>query len=69
VSLPVERVRVRAPARLHFGVLDLRGVLGRRFGGMGAAVPAPALQLEAERADDYVASGPDAERELLRAKN
>lgn len=62
MSVPVERVRVRAPARLHFGVLDLRGVLGRRFGGMGAAVPAPALQLEAERADGYAASGPDAER-------
>ena len=43
MSLPVERVRF-APARLHFGVLDLRGMLGRRFGGM-APVPAPALQL------------------------
>ena len=68
MSLPVERVRVRAPARLHFGVLDLRGMLGRRFGGMGAAVPAPALQLEAERADDYVASGPDAERAVAFAR-
>ena len=64
MSVPVERVRVRAPARLHFGVLDLRGMLGRRFGGMGAAVPAPALELEAERADGYFASGPDAERAL-----
>lgn len=64
MSLPVERVRVRAPARLHFGVLDLRGKLGRRFGGMGAAVPSPALQLEAERADDFSAAGPDAERAL-----
>jgi beta-RFAP synthase len=62
MSVPVERVRVRAPARLHFGVLDLRGMLGRRFGGMGAAVPAPALRLEAERDDGYTASGPDAER-------
>lgn len=62
MSLPVERVRVSAPARLHFGVLDLRGILGRRFGGMGAAVPAPALQLEAERSDDCRAIGPDADR-------
>ena len=68
MSLPVERVRVRAPARLHFGVLDLRGMLGRRFGGMGAAVPAPALQLEAERADGYFASGPDAERAVAFAR-
>ena len=29
----------RPPARLHFGVLDLRGALGRRFGGLGAAIP------------------------------
>jgi len=68
MSLPVERVRVRAPARLHFGVLDLRGMLGRRFGGMGAAVPAPALELEAERADGFFVSGPDADRALGFAK-
>ncbi|MBP2647474.1 MAG: hypothetical protein H6Q77_1098 [Gemmatimonadetes bacterium] len=68
MSIPVERVRVRAPARLHFGVLDLRGMLGRRFGGMGAAVPAPALQLEAERADSLTATGPDAERAVSFAK-
>ena len=37
----------RRAARLHFGVLDLRGALGRRFGGLGAAVPAPSLLLEA----------------------
>ena len=36
-----EAVFVEAPARLYFGVLDLRGDLGRRFGGIGAAVPAP----------------------------
>ena len=32
-------VFVEAPARLHFGVLDLRGELGRWFGGIGAAAP------------------------------
>ncbi len=68
MSMPTEQVRVRAAARLHFGVLDLRGVLGRRFGGMGAAVPAPALQLEAERADGYHATGPDAERAVAFAR-
>ena len=43
-------VFVEAPARLHFGVLDLRGDLGRRFGGVGAAVPSPSLLLEARPA-------------------
>ena len=36
-----DSVFVEAPARLHFGVLDLRGRLGRRFGGLGAAIPSP----------------------------
>src|SRR5438034_2567726 len=55
-------VFVEAPARLHFGVLDLRGDLGRRFGGIGAAVPAPSLLLEAHPASDLQAEGPDAAR-------
>ena len=58
------RVFVEAPARLHFGVLDLRGDLGRRFGGIGAAVPAPSLLLEARPAAGLKAEGPDAARAL-----
>ena len=57
-----DAVFVQAPARLHFGVLDLRGDLGRRFGGLGAAIPTPSLLLEAEPARDIEAWGPDAER-------
>lgn len=55
-------VSVRAPARLHFGVLDLRGHLGRRFGGIGAAIPEPGVALAAERADKVEVTGPQAER-------
>lgn len=58
------RVTVRAPARLHFGVLDLRGHLGRRFGGIGAAVPVPGVSLDAEVAARLEATGPDSERAL-----
>jgi beta-ribofuranosylaminobenzene 5'-phosphate synthase len=54
---------VEAPARLHFGVLDLRGALGRRFGGLGAAIPTPSLLLEvAPSRGGLTAEGPDAER-------
>lgn len=60
-ALPT-RVTVEAPARLHFGILDLRGHLGRRFGGIGAAVPTPAVRLHATRADGLSAEGPDAGR-------
>jgi beta-ribofuranosylaminobenzene 5'-phosphate synthase len=57
------RVFVEAPARLHFGMLDLSGTLGRRFGGIGAAVPTPSLLLSAEaRAATITAEGPEAER-------
>jgi beta-ribofuranosylaminobenzene 5'-phosphate synthase len=55
-------VFVEASARLHFGVLDLRGSLGRRFGGLGAAVPQPSLLLEASPATRITAEGEDAGR-------
>ncbi len=61
-------VFVEAPARLHFGVLDLRGDLGRHFGGIGAAVLAPSLLLEARQAAELKAEGPDAERALAFAR-
>lgn len=53
---------VEAPARLHFGVLDLRGELGRRFGGLGAGIPQPSLLLELAPAADLIAEGPDSSR-------
>ncbi|HEU5169213.1 MAG TPA: beta-ribofuranosylaminobenzene 5'-phosphate synthase family protein [Gemmatimonadales bacterium] len=57
-----DAVFVEAPARLHFGVLDLRGDLGRRFGGLGAAIPTPSLLVEVGRAAEFAAAGPDARR-------
>lgn len=59
-----DAVFVEAPARLHFGMLDLRGALGRKFGGIGGAVPAPSLLLEAVPADELAAEGPSSERVL-----
>jgi beta-ribofuranosylaminobenzene 5'-phosphate synthase len=61
-------VFVETGARLHFGVLDLRGELGRRFGGMGAAVPEPSLLLEVSPDDRLSAHGPDGERAVAFAK-
>jgi beta-RFAP synthase len=48
---------VESPARLHFGLLDLRGSLGRRFGGIGAAAPAPSLLVSASHADTVEVDG------------
>ena len=57
-----DEVFVEAPARLHFGVLDLRGSLGRWFGGIGAAAAEPTLLVSARSADAVVIEGEDAER-------
>ena len=57
-----EAVFVEAAARLHFGVLDLRGARGRWFGGIGTAAPAPTLLVSAMAADALHVAGEDAER-------
>lgn len=57
----VERVLVRAPARLHLGFLDLSGTLGRRFASLGVAIEEITLELELVRGAAPIA-GPEAER-------
>src|SRR4030095_2743638 len=58
----LDTVFVEAPARLHFGVLDLRGSLGRWFGGIGAAAPEPTLLLSARLDPTPGVEGADADR-------
>lgn len=55
-------VRVEAPARLHFGFLDLHGGLGRRFGSIGLAIDTPSLSLTARPAVALTVAGPEADR-------
>ena len=43
-------------------MLDLRGSLGRRFGGIGAGIFNPSLQLEVERSESIECEGPEADR-------
>lgn len=43
------RVYVKAPARLHLGLVDLNGELGRIFGGLGVAIDQPNVILEAQK--------------------
>jgi beta-RFAP synthase len=49
-AMPVRRVEVSAPARLHFGMLAAGGG-GRRYGGAGAMIDRPRLRLAIERTD------------------
>ena len=67
-GLSVASVRVTAPARLHFGFLDLHGGLGRRFGSIGLAVDAPAVEITATRQDHLAVMGPEAERVRVYAR-
>lgn len=65
----MKTVYVKAPARLHLGMFDISGSLGRRFGGLGAAIARPAVRLEASRSDRLTAEGPEAERVLEFARS
>ncbi|ATQ68214.1 MULTISPECIES: beta-ribofuranosylaminobenzene 5'-phosphate synthase family protein [Methylosinus] len=56
------RVSVAAAARLHLGFLDMNGALGRKFGGLGLSIDAPATRLTLEHAETTSVFGPDAER-------
>jgi beta-ribofuranosylaminobenzene 5'-phosphate synthase len=55
------KVYVKTPARLHLGLIDLNGDLGRIFGGLGAAVEHPNVVLEAQKSKFLVTSGEKAE--------
>ncbi|HEX4586144.1 MAG TPA: beta-ribofuranosylaminobenzene 5'-phosphate synthase family protein, partial [Burkholderiaceae bacterium] len=59
---PPPQIRVTAPARLHFGFIDLHGGLGRRFGSLGLAIDRPAVRLRASRSAGTEVVGPEAER-------
>jgi beta-ribofuranosylaminobenzene 5'-phosphate synthase len=55
-------VVVRAPARLHLGMLDLRGDLGRLFGSIGVTIQRPNVVVTATRASRWKVEGLEQER-------
>jgi len=58
----MKKIRIEAPARLHLGMFDLGGSLGRQFGGIGVAIGQPSLILEVEIGQSLTAEGPSADR-------
>lgn len=56
------RVRVRAPARLHLGFLDLGGHLGRRFGSIGVTLETIATEIEVTSAPALSITGWNTDR-------
>lgn len=55
------KVYVKSPARLHFGLIDLNGEMGRFFGGLGVAIDQPNVILEAQNSDFFSVTGKKSE--------
>ncbi len=53
----VMRVYVKACARLHLGLIDLGGDLGRLFGGIGVALDQPNAIVEAQNSERFTLEG------------
>jgi beta-ribofuranosylaminobenzene 5'-phosphate synthase len=51
------KVYVKTPARLHLGLIDLNGNLGRIFGGLGVGIHRPNVILEAQRSERLSVTG------------
>ena len=62
------KVYVKTPARLHFGLLDLNGDLGRVFGGLGVGIDCPSVVLEAQPSEKLALAGERTERTKALAK-
>ncbi|MEK8091732.1 beta-ribofuranosylaminobenzene 5'-phosphate synthase family protein [Methylocystis sp. IM3] len=56
------KVSVTATARLHLGFLDMNGGLGRKFGGLGLSLDAPATRLTLSPAPQNAVEGPEQAR-------
>jgi beta-RFAP synthase len=59
------RVYVKTPARLHFGLIDLNGDLGRMFGGLGVAINQPNIIIHAQPAQGLLVTGAETELATL----
>jgi beta-ribofuranosylaminobenzene 5'-phosphate synthase len=50
-------IRISAPSRLHFGLLNLSGIADRKYGGIGLALDAPVTEVEVSLAKSTSVSG------------
>ena len=55
-------VTVTTPSRLHFGMIRVGHRRGRQFGGVGAMVDAPGIELHIAPAGQLAIDGPLADR-------
>jgi len=62
------KVQVKTPARLHLGLIDLNGDLGRMFGGLGVGIDHPNFIVEAQNTDKFSVIGQETELATTLAK-
>ncbi len=62
------KVYVKTPARLHLGLIDLNGDLGRIYGGLGVAIDHPNVILETQKSKPLTVCGEETELTLNLAR-
>jgi beta-ribofuranosylaminobenzene 5'-phosphate synthase len=55
-------LRISTPSRLHFGIIDMRGDMGRLHGSAGVAIESPRLILEVQEAGETLITGARSDR-------
>jgi beta-ribofuranosylaminobenzene 5'-phosphate synthase len=55
------KVIVKTPARLHLGLIDMNGDLGRMFGGLGVGIDHPNVIVEAQNSPNFAIEGQEVE--------
>jgi beta-RFAP synthase len=55
-------VTIKTPSRIHLGLIDLNGSMGRLYGSIGLALNSPQVILEARNSDKLRVAGQDKER-------
>ena len=62
------KVLIKTPARLHLGLIDMNGDLGRLFGGLGVGIDHPNFVVEAQNAETFSVTGKETELAAILAK-
>ena len=56
------KVKVKTPSRLHLGIIDVNGELGRMYGSLGLAIKQPNAILQISESADMLVEGEEQER-------
>ena len=62
------KIQVKTPARLHLGLIDMNGDLGRIFGGLGVGIDRPNIIVEAQNAENFSVTGQETDLTTTLAK-